>query len=543
MLSRQSTTSTALDRQECFVRVGIYDRWLYTLGGGERHMLALAQHLAIDHPVEILTHQAIDLRAAGSKLHIDTGRLQLRCLPEMSDNALSAFTAEYDLFIQASQASFIPSQARHSLMLVFFPTPIHLSRSARLRRSVGLWLRRQLMRPIYQRGFYGAEYTEGRFVRWTDGHAIVQVPIGSGRAGLSMLIDARGANAKVPVTLRLNDRVINQLEVSESDRAVPIQLELQSGNDGIATLEVISSTRDEPVSPGSSRSIGVAISDLKIQHWRARLYSLVFDRLFKEWGLRLLSIPDQVDADALDSYSIICGISEFTREWIQRYWGRDSRIFHPPVDVAAFQPADKRNIILTVGRIFAGSHNKKHLPMIEAFKRMTRAGLLGWEFHIVGSVPPEAVHQDYLKRIRSAAQGFPIQVHTDLPFEQLQELYGAARIYWHASGYGEDEQRDPIKFEHFGITTVEAMAAGAVPVVIGKAGQLEVVEHDRSGLHWRTLDELIGYTQHLIADKSMWQRLSDGARERSQSFGREAFDRRVEELLVELGESEHGIER
>ncbi|HZY45724.1 MAG TPA: glycosyltransferase [Anaerolineae bacterium] len=516
------------------MRVGIYDRWLYTLGGGERHMLALAQHLSIDHVVEILTHQAVDLNSAGRKLNIDTRGLRLRCVPEMPDPALSLITQQYDLFIQASQASFIPSQARRSLMLVFFPTPIHLSRSARLRRSVGLWLRRQLMQPIYQRGFYSAEYTEGRFVRWTDGHAIVLVPIGSGRVKLSMLIDARGANSKVPVTLRLNDRVIDQLEVSESDRALPVQVDLQAGIGGLAVLEVVSPTRTEWLSPGSSRSIGVAISDLQIQHWRARLYSLLFDRLFKELGLRLLSIPDQVDADTLDSYSILCANSEFTREWIQRYWGRDSQIFHPPVDVAAFQPADKRNIILTVGRIFAGSHNKKHLPMIETFKRMTRSGLSGWEFHIVGSVPPEAVHQDYLKRIRSAAQGFPIYVHTDLPFDQLQELYGAARIYWHASGYGEDEQRDPIKFEHFGITTVEAMAAGAVPVVIGKAGQLEVVEHDRNGLHWQTLDELIGYTQQLITDKSMWQRLSDGARERSRSFGRAAFDRRVKELLVEL---------
>jgi glycosyltransferase involved in cell wall biosynthesis len=163
-----------------------------------------------------------------------------------------------------------------------------------------------------------------------------------------------------------------------------------------------------------------------------------------------------------------------------------------------------------------------------------QAGLQDWEFHIAGSVSVEPVHQDYLKRICVAAQGFPIHVHADLPFTELQALYGAARIYWHASGYGEDEQRDPIKFEHFGITTVEAMAAGAVPVVIGKAGQLEVVEHDRSGLHWQSMAELIGYTHQLIADKSWWQRLSDGARKRSHAFGPEAFDRRIAELLVEL---------
>ena len=110
-------------------------------------------------------------------------------------------------------------------------------------------------------------------------------------------------------------------------------------------------------------------------------------------------------------------------------------------------------------------------------------------------------------------------------------MYGAAKIYWHASGYGEDEQRDPIKFEHFGITTVEAMAAGAVPIVIGKAGQLEVVEHDVSGLHWQTLPELAAHTRRVIADEDLWARLSRGAIERSRTFSRAAFDDRVRELM------------
>ena len=72
---------------------------------------------------------------------------------------------------------------------------------------------------------------------------------------------------------------------------------------------------------------------------------------------------------------------------------------------------------------------------------------------------------------------------------------------------------------------------GAVPIVIGKAGQLEVVEHDISGLHWQTLPELAAHTRRVIADEGLWARLSRGAIERSRTFSRAAFDDRVRELM------------
>ena len=41
---------------------------------------------------------------------------------------------------------------------------------------------------------------------------------------------------------------------------------------------------------------------------------------------------------------------------------------------------------------------------------------------------------------------------------------------------GEDAERHPERFEHFGISVVEAMAAGAVPLVFGAAGPGEIVQ-------------------------------------------------------------------
>ncbi|MBP7687515.1 MAG: glycosyltransferase family 4 protein [Thermoflexales bacterium] len=511
------------------MKIGIYDRWLTALGGGERMALALGQCLAADHTVEVIAHHPVDLDFAAAKLNLDLRRVQLRCVPELPhDEDYAPLTADYDLFIAASQTTFIPARSRHAWLLAFFPYPIELSAPARLRRRLGLWLRRQLLLPVYASGFYGAEASDGHLIRWTDGHGVLRLPINTGTIKVQFSITAHSST-----TVYVNGQLHHTIEPAPDRGFVPISLDVPA-HAPAATLELISAGHDQPIGTRHVRSVGAALRDVEIDHWRYRLYQRLFEQRFKHWGLRLLNIPSTQGAAALRTYATIIGISRFTQTWIQRYWSRDSELLFPPVEVDALKPGNKRNLILTVGRIFAGGHNKKHLPMIATFKQLVDGGLRDWEFHIAGSVGDAPVDRDYCAQVQQAARGYPIILHVNIAAAELQQLYGAAKIYWHASGYGEDEQRDPIKFEHFGITTVEAMVAGAVPVVIGKAGQLEVVENDVSGLHWQTLDELAEHTQRLMADETLWSRLSGNAIERSRLFSHAAFDKRVHELVDSL---------
>jgi glycosyltransferase involved in cell wall biosynthesis len=86
--------------------------------------------------------------------------------------------------------------------------------------------------------------------------------------------------------------------------------------------------------------------------------------------------------------------------------------------------------------------------------------------------------------------------------------------------------------EHFGISTVEAMAAGCVPVVINKGAQPEIVEHGVSGFLWNTLEELRAYTIRLIKDNALLESMAQAARRRAQLFSRENY---VERCLTLLG--------
>ena len=70
----------------------------------------------------------------------------------------------------------------------------------------------------------------------------------------------------------------------------------------------------------------------------------------------------------------------------------------------------------------------------------------------------------------------------DVPRDELLELYSRASLFWHAAGHGQDDRRHPERLEHFGITTVEAMAHGAVPLVFPAGGPAEVVADGRTWL-------------------------------------------------------------
>jgi glycosyltransferase involved in cell wall biosynthesis len=269
---------------------------------------------------------------------------------------------------------------------------------------------------------------------------------------------------------------------------------------------------------------------------RVVLFKRFFERLVPDGPDRLQRVPPPGFRHALRQYDLVCTISQFSQRWIERYWGLPARILSPPVAVDAFAPQAKKNVILNVGRFFVGGHNKKQLEQVRAFKRLCQKGLTGWELHLVGSTEEAPRHRRYVDRVQVEAQGYPVYLHLDAPFADLRRLYGQAQVYWHASGYGEDTDRQPGQFEHFGITTVEAMAAGCVPVVIGKAGQREIVSDGTDGFLWQSLDDLAERTMQLIRDPALWEKMSLNARRRSRDFGQDVFAERALEWVNALME-------
>ncbi len=228
--------------------------------------------------------------------------------------------------------------------------------------------------------------------------------------------------------------------------------------------------------------------------------------------------------------------SEFTKSFNKKlFTGTKSTVIYPPVALQA-KEVTKENVILHVGRFrpqdaLTGIKDfKKQTVMIDAFKEMIDAKQINnWKFVMAVSVREH--DKEKFNMLRESAKDYPIEFFINKTNDELWTLYNKAKIYWHASGFGEDLDKHPEYAEHFGITTVEAMGAGVVPVVINAGGQKEIVTDKKDGLMWNTLSELKEKTVILSKDKKLWGELSDAARIRAKDFGIEKFYTSIETLI------------
>lgn len=221
------------------------------------------------------------------------------------------------------------------------------------------------------------------------------------------------------------------------------------------------------------------------------LIKLVYIKL-TGWLSRILLHPSK--RHPIDTYDHVISISSFTRRYVKKYWNRDSIMLFPVCDnMYNASLNNKQKVILHVGRFFeniGNSHHKRQDVLLQAFSEMKELHKDGWELHFVGSVAEDVGALRYILKLIQESQGLPVRFHFNGSFQELKELYNKATIYWHATGYGSNPEKYPEKQEHFGITTVEAMSAGCIPVVINTAGQKETVAANSNGYLWNTLTEL-----------------------------------------------------
>lgn len=136
--------------------------------------------------------------------------------------------------------------------------------------------------------------------------------------------------------------------------------------------------------------------------------------------------------------------------------------------------------------------------------------------------------RDYALQVRREANGYPIDILINADLASLNEELRRAAIYWHATGFGVDLQAHPERAEHFGISPIEAMSAGAIPLVFDVGGPREIIESGISGFTFKTEEELIARTHELIALPSSERRhYSTAAVQRSAQFSSDVFRREL----------------
>jgi glycosyltransferase involved in cell wall biosynthesis len=158
--------------------------------------------------------------------------------------------------------------------------------------------------------------------------------------------------------------------------------------------------------------------------------------------LRRIRRWDLAASRRVDGY---LAISELSRERIKRYYGRDAAIVHPPVETERFSPGEPGEKLLLVSELV---RHKRIAVALEAARRAhapIRIAGTGPDMEMLRAAYPEA---EFLGRVED---------------DELASLYSQARALLVPS------------MEEFGITAVEAQAAGRPVIAAAAGGALETV--------------------------------------------------------------------
>lgn len=159
--------------------------------------------------------------------------------------------------------------------------------------------------------------------------------------------------------------------------------------------------------------------------------------------------------------------SRFTAELVRKQLGMTPVVIYPPVIVEKLMGSRsgtiRKDLIVTVSR-FSSEKNLEQIPLI--------AKKVDANFVILGSIDDRGVYRRILGLIQEHGVEDRVKIIANAPLSAKIELLQKAKVYFHA-----------MHSEHFGISIIEGMAAGCIPVVHDSGGPREFVSSK-----WRYID-------------------------------------------------------
>ena len=169
------------------------------------------------------------------------------------------------------------------------------------------------------------------------------------------------------------------------------------------------------------------------------------------WKLFYWPITFQLKRHVKKTGLLMCN-SRYTQSAIMDYWGRDAEVVYPPVDIGDFKPVPKKSLVVSVGRFVP----TKNYEMIAQVARQ----MPDVNFVIVGRKRSADPYYDKIVALKPDN----MTLNADATRADISDLLGEAKIYLHG-----------MVGEHFGISVVEAMAAGCIPIVHNSGGPKEAM--------------------------------------------------------------------
>lgn len=217
------------------------------------------------------------------------------------------------------------------------------------------------------------------------------------------------------------------------------------------------------------------------------------ESVLRQWDLSSVAWVDEFAA-----------ISTEVQARIERFYGRPSRVIHPPVDTAFYSPdetLEKAGFVLAVSRM---------VPYKRLDLAIKACGALGVPLVIAGAGPQETVLRELAGRSKASVE---FVIHPS--DEVLRKLYREAEALIFPAE------------EDFGIVAVEAQACGTPVLALGKGGSLDTVVDGETGVlvPEQTEEEMTAGLETLLGSRPAASRCRHNAeRFSAQRFSEELID-------------------
>ena len=223
-------------------------------------------------------------------------------------------------------------------------------------------------------------------------------------------------------------------------------------------------------------------------------------------GLRLLATPlRRWDRHAGQNPDVMIANSSHTQAMIKKYYKRDSVVIYPPVDVDRFKPVGPQE--QRVGFVTAGRQTPyKRIDLAVAACTELKVPLV-----VIGNGPDH-------KKLEKMA-GRSITFLTGVTDEDIVRHFQTAQAFIF-----------PTNTEDFGVTAIEAMAAGTPVIAYGKGGPLDYVVPGKTGLLFekQTTESLVKVLNSFNPDKYDSKDIMAAA----QRFSVNAFRNNLEKFIT-----------
>ncbi len=231
--------------------------------------------------------------------------------------------------------------------------------------------------------------------------------------------------------------------------------------------------------------------------------------------------------DSMMRNTTIVTNSNFSKRAIEERYGTAVKtiVVYPPVDVEKFRDialhsSKRENAILVVSRF---SPDKQLENVIEICKILVKDIGIDAKMVLVGNIA--AGDEKYLEKLKQLIRDYElennIRIEVDVSFDRLLELMQKSKVYLH-----------PLIGEPFGISIVEAMSAGLIPVVPDEGGYTEFVpEYYQFHTHQQSAD-IIG--KILIASDNDMQPERSQLSESVMKFSNESYKAGLRKVIESL---------